>query len=88
MKIAITGATGHIASSIIPLLAKKYQIRVLQHTSGNTCKHKDAEVFTGDLCDPLTLADFTDGCDVVIHCAAKISINSNADPSVYETYIQ
>ena len=86
MKIAITGATGHIASSIIPLLAEnKYHIRVLQHTSGNTCNNLYAEVFTGDLCTPSTLTKFTDGCDVVIHCAAKISINSNTDPSVYET---
>ena len=86
MKIALTGATGHIASSIIPLLAEKgYQIRALQHISGNIGKQHDAEVITGDLCAPLTLAEFTDGCDIVIHCAAKISINSNADPSVYET---
>ena len=89
MKIAITGSTGHIATSVIPLLTGNGDfVRTLQHTYIPEIKQESTEIFTGDLTNPSTLVGFIDGCDIVIHCAAKISINSNSDPSVYETNVK
>jgi dihydroflavonol-4-reductase len=88
MKIAITGSTGHIATSVIPLLTGNNNlVRTLQHAYVPALKNTHTEIFKGDLNNPLTLNGFTDGCDVVVHCAARISINSNADPLVYETNV-
>lgn len=86
MKIAVTGSTGHIATSVIALLAeKKFSVRALQHTYNKGFGNLPVEIYTGDLSKPHHLQDFTEGCDVVIHCAARISINSNKDPEVYKT---
>ncbi len=86
MKIAVTGSTGHIATSVIALLAeKKFSVRALQHKYNKGFGNLPVEIYTGDLSKPHSLQDFTDGCDVVIHCAARISINSNKDPEVYKT---
>ncbi|MDH4091735.1 MAG: NAD-dependent epimerase/dehydratase family protein [Cyclobacteriaceae bacterium] len=86
MKIGITGASGHLGTSIAPLLeAKQFNIRALIHTHKLSISHGNTESVHGNLLNSDSLLNFVSGCDVVIHCAAKISINSNNDPSVYAT---
>ncbi|MFC2086346.1 NAD-dependent epimerase/dehydratase family protein [Bacteroidota bacterium] len=88
MTIAITGTTGHLAASIISLLnIKAYRIRALQYKQELPLNLKSLETIKGSLSDINTLNQLVNGCDIVIHCAAKISINSNKDASVYDTNV-
>ena len=88
MKIAITGSTGHIAASLIPLLTKKgYRLRALVYEQEPAFDFSNIEIIKGNISQSSSLADLVTGCEIVIHCAAKISINSNHDPSVYETNV-
>jgi nucleoside-diphosphate-sugar epimerase len=87
--VAVTGATGHIAASLIPLLQYKgYEIRAMQHKQDVSSGLKDSEIIKGSLFDLPSLNMLLSGSDIVIHCAAKISINSNRDPSVYKTNVE
>ncbi|MCB9081436.1 MAG: NAD-dependent epimerase/dehydratase family protein, partial [Lewinellaceae bacterium] len=82
--IAITGATGHLASSIIPLLIRQgYKIRALQYEQALSFDEHKMEMISGSILDPLALTSLVEGCEMVIHAAAKISINSNKDTTLY-----
>ena len=88
LTIAITGTAGHLAASIIPLLSNKgCSIRALQYKQELPFTFKDPEIIRGSLSDILSLGRLVNECDIVIHCAAKISIDSNSDASVYDTNV-
>ena len=75
MKIAITGASGHIGSNLCPELSKhNHQLRLLkfQHP---VIPVEGAEIIEGDITNRRTLDDLVHGVDVVIHLAARISIS-------------
>jgi dihydroflavonol-4-reductase len=86
MKIAITGATGHIGVSVLPLLLNKgFDVKVLINSRKQDVGLHGVEIINGNLFNTVALQKLVSGCDVVIHSAAKISMNSNNDASVYET---
>jgi dihydroflavonol-4-reductase len=88
MQIALSGSSGHLGAVVLQLLVDNgFAVNVLQHQTKISYPHKALTVFTGDLNNAASLLNFTSNCDVVIHCAAKISINSNSDPTVYETNV-
>lgn len=76
MKIAVTGAGGHIGVNLIRFLLKtgQHQIRALVHRSPLPLSGLETESFQGDIMDPESLKPFTEGMDVVFHLAAVISI--------------
>lgn len=87
--IGITGASGHIASAGIPLLLKRgYRLKLLQHTQEISSEHPDVELVSGNVLDPESLNHLAHECEVIIHCAGKISMDSNRDPSVYEVNVE
>jgi dihydroflavonol-4-reductase len=89
MTIAITGSTGHIASSLIPLLINRgYRVRGLYYEEKPADNFAPQETVGGNLFDISSLEKLVHGCDVTIHCAARISLNSNKDPLVYETNVK
>jgi dihydroflavonol-4-reductase len=84
--IAITGSTGHLGTAVIPLLISKgYRLRALVYKQEPTFDSLSLQTVNGSLSDIISLNELVKGCDVVIHCAAKISLNSNRDTSLYET---
>jgi dihydroflavonol-4-reductase len=88
ISIAITGSSGHIAASVIPLLnSKGYRVRGLRYKQAPPFNISALETTAGSLSDIASLDKLVDGCEIVIHCAARISLNSNRDPSVYETNV-
>ena len=81
----LTGANGHLGHTIRNYLSG--DVREWIH-------HKDdrwPNAYVGDVCDKKALEPFFDreGYDevVLIHCAAKISIATKPDPSVWETNV-
>ena len=86
--IAITGSTGHIASAVIPLLAAAgYRVKALVHNQLASSWTSSVQPVRGSLSDIPSLDLLVQGCKVVIHCAARISLNSEGDPAVYETNV-
>lgn len=88
IKIAITGTSGHLAAPILPLLQNNgFVIQALQYKEELSSDLKNLQVVKGSLFDTESLNRLVTGCDIVIHSAAKISINSNRDDSVYNTNV-
>ena len=89
ISVAITGSTGHLASSVIPLLRERgYHIKVPHYKQAPVINFTSQETIKGSLSDPVSLGKLVEGCETVIHCAAMISISSNRDNLVYETNVK
>jgi dihydroflavonol-4-reductase len=87
--VALTGSSGHLATSVVPLLSTLgYRIRALHYNHEPAYNSENFETVKGSLSDPASLRNLVTGCDLVIHAAARISIRSRHDPSVYETNVR
>ncbi len=88
MKIAVTGASGHVGANLCPLLIKKgYDVNVLSYRDDRAFRNLKVQIFKGDLNNPVSLNDFLKGVDVVINTAAYISVNLLDDHTVYATNV-
>ena len=87
--IAVTGASGHIGNVLIPLLIKEgFKVRALVYQAGITFRSDRIEIVKGSLDDKHSLIELVKECEIVIHCAAHISIKSRKDPEVYRTNVE
>lgn len=90
MKVAITGATGHIGGVIVrELLHRGYTIKAL--VRGHDTKSLtglDVEKIQGDLDNTLALNHLMESCDALIHAAALISINGDMKGLVHHTNVE
>jgi dihydroflavonol-4-reductase len=76
MKIAITGANGHVGANLCrSLLAEGHQLKVLVHHNDNSLKGLDLEIIQGSLSDLNSLRNLCRGTEIVFHLAAMISID-------------
>lgn len=80
MKVAITGASGHIGSCLVrELINNGTHIKVLVHNFKNDLAQLPIELIKGNLLDIDSLKKLCDGVDVVFHLAASIALdNRNA----------
>lgn len=79
MKIAITGANGHIGANLCrQLLEKGHRINALLYKDNRALKGLDLRLIKGDVMDTATLAELVKGCEIVMHLAAVISIGTKA----------
>jgi dihydroflavonol-4-reductase len=76
MKIAVTGATGHVGANLVRTLVDAgHSVRALVHAGNKRGLDGVAcELVDGDLGDPASLVRAFDGCERVFHLAARISI--------------
>ena len=76
MKIAVTGANGHVGANLCrTLLAEGHQVKALVHTNANSLKGLDLEIVHGSLGDLNSLRNLCRGAEIVFHLAAMISID-------------
>jgi len=88
MKVAVTGASGHIGNCLIGELKKQGAgIRVLVHNFRSDLDEMDVEIIQGNLLKPESLVNLCDGVDVVFHLAAQIAIDNRTSAEVYETNV-
>lgn len=76
MKIAVTGANGHVGANLTrSLLDLGHTVRVLLFHDSQSLQGLPVERVRGDLADHAALQLLCSGVDVVFHLAAQISIN-------------
>ncbi len=90
MKVAITGATGHLGGVIVrELLHRAHTLKVL--VRGHDTKSLDGldvEKIQGDLHDRTALKHLMESCDALIHAAALISIDGGMKGLVHRTNVE
>jgi dihydroflavonol-4-reductase len=76
MKIAVTGANGHVGANLIrSLLAEGHQVKALVHQNSNSLEGLDLEIIKGSLGDLDSLRSLCKNAEIVFHLAAMISID-------------
>jgi dihydroflavonol-4-reductase len=80
MKIAVTGASGHVGNNLCRMLVEAgHQVKALIHRDIKGLSGLPVEPIRGDVTSEADLANLCAGCEVVFHLAAYISIRRN-DP--------
>ncbi len=83
MKIAVTGANGHVGVNLCKILLEQgHQVNALTHLHDQGIKHLPVCIMQGDLLDKKSLISLLTDVDVVFHLAAKISISGDHDGMV------
>ena len=86
MKIAITGASGHIGSNLCPMLVEKgYTLKILVFNSTKGIPTENTEVVKGDITKLKDVEKLIEGVDCVIHLAAKINIGKDKTGEIFRT---
>jgi dihydroflavonol-4-reductase len=89
MRIAVTGASGHIGSNLIRMLIDRgHQVRVLFYKDNRGFRDLPLEHIRGSLENTESLRELVSGTDVVFHLAAQISIEGKNDRTLLEKNIE
>ena len=83
MKIAVTGANGHVGVNLCKALIEQgHQVKALTHRHSQGLKFIPVTIVKGDLLEKSSLIPLLSDVDVVFHLAAKISITGDPDGMV------
>ena len=78
MKIAVTGASGHLGANMVrALMDDGRDVRALVHIDHRALDELDVEKVQCDICDPVSLRRAFSGVDTVYHLAGYISLYMN-----------
>jgi dihydroflavonol-4-reductase len=89
MKIAVSGASGHIGNCLVrELVNKNHEVKVLVHNFENDLKGLNVEIVRGDLLNIESLLELCSGVDVVFHAAAKIALSNRETKKVLAVNIE
>jgi dihydroflavonol-4-reductase len=78
MKIAITGASGHVGANLCRMLLDRgHKVKALIHNSVRGLEGLDLELINGDVTSEADLMKLCSGCEIVYHLAALISIRKH-----------
>jgi dihydroflavonol-4-reductase len=81
MKIAVTGSSGHVGNNLCRMLIDQgHEVRALVHKSTKGLEGLQMEIMKGSVTSETDLANLCDGCEVVFHLAATISLHRK-DPT-------
>jgi dihydroflavonol-4-reductase len=89
MKIAVTGASGHIGVNLCrELVNKGHSVRALVHKNTDSLKDIPLDRVQGDLKDPDSLSVLVQNTDIVFHLGAIISIRGNKTDELFEINVE
>ena len=76
MKIAVTGASGHVGSNLCRILINQgHQVKALAHKDNKGLEGLNLELVKGDVLSLKDLSELCSGCEIIFHLAACISIH-------------
>jgi len=86
MKIAVTGASGHVGNVVCrKLIEKGCKVKAFYNSDSRSLQNLDLELVQGNVLNKSDLSKLIEHCDFVINCAAMISINGDRDGLVFKT---
>ncbi len=89
MKVAVTGASGHVGNCLIrKLIEKGSEVIVLRHDDEDDLKNMEVQIVEGNVLDKDSLNKLCHQADQVFHLAAKISIDEKEKELVYRTNVE
>jgi len=89
MKIAVTGASGHIGINLCQeLIQHGHSVKALIHKNDHGIRKLPVECITGDLMDASSLSQLVRGVEVVFHLAAVISIQVRNREELFEKNVR
>jgi dihydroflavonol-4-reductase len=87
MRIALTGATGFLGSTLLPLLLEEgHEVRALVRRDLEERAH--LETIVGDLFDGPSVTRMLEGSDVLIHLAGRVSRDPEDGPALYRLHVE
>ncbi len=85
-KIAVTGASGHIGNVICRLLVEKgFHVKALYYSDFRSLDVLDVEKVKGNVLIENDLDKLINGCEIVINCAAIVSIYGDPTGLIFKT---
>lgn len=90
MKIALTGASGHLGSALLQDICRKnIPVKALARDENSpSWKGLPVEIIKGDLLNRDSMEKLLQDCDVLIHSAATISVNGDPKGLVHLTNVE
>ncbi len=89
MRIAVTGASGHIGNCLVhKLINKNHHVKVLIHKFESDLNQLNIEKVMGNILDPESLKKLCKNVDIVFHTAAKIALNNRESEQVFAINIE
>ncbi|MCI0522406.1 MAG: NAD-dependent epimerase/dehydratase family protein [Bacteroidales bacterium] len=83
MKIAVTGASGHVGANLCRMLIDDgFNVKALIHSSTLGLENLNLELVRGDIYSESDLRNLCRGCETVFHLAACISIRRKDDTCI------
>lgn len=83
MKIAVTGASGHVGTNLCRMLIEEgFSVKALIHSSTLGLDNPALELVRGDINSESDLKNLCRGCETVFHLAACISIRRKDDACI------
>jgi nucleoside-diphosphate-sugar epimerase len=80
LRVAVTGATGFVGRSLVPLLTQAgHDLALLMRNPASDSLLNSVRIVKGDLHDGAALRNLTQGADVVLHVAGAVSAPSVAE---------
>ena len=86
MQVAVTGASGHIGNVVCRVLLERgHRVRALYNADDRALAGLDLERVQGNVLVKEDLLRLCEGCEVVVNCAAIISVAGDPTGIVYRT---
>jgi dihydroflavonol-4-reductase len=89
MKVALTGAAGHLGAAVLQELSgRNIPVKALiRDIDTRACTDLPVEIIKGDMLHTGVLSNLMQDCDTVIHSAALISVNGDPKGLVHKTNV-
>lgn len=89
MNLLVTGGTGFLGSTLVPLLAADgHRLRLLQRSAAPEAEALGAQVLRASLSDEGTLGAALDGVEGVLHLAGHVSFDPDDPAAMYDLHVQ
>jgi len=87
--LLVTGGTGFLGSTLVPLLVRDgHRVRLLQRSAAPAAEELGAEVARGSVEDPAAIRAALDGVEAVYHLAGRVEFDGRDPAALYALHVQ